>query len=46
MRIVQTPFRVSLFGGGTDVRNFFNKEGGQVLGFSIDKILILDHPLY
>ncbi len=37
MRIVQTPFRVSLFGGGTDVRNFFNKEGGQVLGFSIDK---------
>ena len=37
MIIVKTPFRISLFGGGTDVPAFFKKEGGQVLGFAINK---------
>ena len=37
MLIVKTPFRISLFGGGTDVPAFFTKEGGQVLGFAIKK---------
>ena len=37
MLIVKTPFRVSLFGGGTDVPCFFEKEGGQVIGFAIQK---------
>ena len=37
MFIVKTPFRVSLFGGGTDIPHFFKKEGGQVLGFAINK---------
>jgi len=35
--IVKTPFRISLFGGGTDIPSFFRKEGGQVLGFAIKK---------
>ena len=37
MLIIKTPFRVSLFGGGTDVPAFFKKEGGEVLGFAIKK---------
>ncbi len=37
MFIVKTPFRISLFGGGTDVPAFFTKNGGQVLGFAIKK---------
>ena len=37
MIIVKTPFRISLFGGGTDIPAFFKKEGGQVLGFAIKK---------
>ena len=37
MLIIKTPFRVSLFGGGTDVPAFFKKEGGKVLGFAIKK---------
>ena len=37
MLIVKTPFRISLFGGGTDVPGFFKKKGGQVLGFTIKK---------
>ena len=37
MIIVKTPFRISLFGGGTDIPSFFRKEGGQVLGFAIKK---------
>lgn len=37
MLIIKTPFRVSLFGGGTDVPTFFRMEGGQVLGLTIKK---------
>jgi len=37
MLITRTPFRVSLFGGGTDIPSFFQKEEGKVLSFSINK---------
>lgn len=37
MIITKTPFRVSFFGGGTDVQQFFNKHGGSVISTSIDK---------
>lgn len=37
MIITQTPLRVSLFGGGTDFKDFYIKEGGAVLSFGIDK---------
>ncbi len=37
MIITRTPFRISLFGGGTDIKEFFKREPGQVLSFSIDK---------
>jgi len=37
MVISKTPFRISFFGGGTDIPKFFNEEGGQVLSISIDK---------
>lgn len=37
MIICRTPFRVSLFGGGTDYPAWFEKYGGAVLGFAIDK---------
>jgi len=35
--ISRTPFRVSLAGGGTDLRSFYSKDFGQVLSTSIDK---------
>ena len=41
MIIVQTPLRVSLFGGGTDFRSFFLKEGGCVLSSDIDKYIFV-----
>lgn len=41
MIIVQTPLRVSLFGGGTDFRSFFLAEGGCVLSFAIDKFIFV-----
>jgi D-glycero-alpha-D-manno-heptose-7-phosphate kinase len=37
MIITQAPMRISLFGGGTDVPEYFMHHGGQVLSFSIDK---------
>jgi len=37
MIISRTPFRVSLFGGGTDYPAWFKEHGGAVLGGSIDK---------
>ncbi|MBQ3320623.1 kinase, partial [Candidatus Saccharibacteria bacterium] len=37
MIITKTPFRMSFFGGGTDIEDFFHKHGGAVLSTSIDK---------
>lgn len=37
MIISRTPFRVSLFGGGTDYPAWFRDHGGAVVGFAIDK---------
>ena len=41
MIIVQTPLRVSFFGGGTDFRAFFATEGGCVLTSAIDKYIFV-----
>lgn len=37
MIISRTPFRISLFGGGTDYPKWFHEHGGAVLGMTIDK---------
>jgi D-glycero-alpha-D-manno-heptose-7-phosphate kinase len=37
MIISRTPFRISLFGGGTDYRPWFREHGGAVIGTAIDK---------
>lgn len=37
MIIAQAPFRVSLFGGGTDFPEHFRENGGAVVGGSIDR---------
>ena len=37
MIITKTPFRMSFFGGGTDLENFFREYGGAVLSTTIDK---------
>jgi D-glycero-alpha-D-manno-heptose-7-phosphate kinase len=39
--IVQTPLRVSFFGGGTDFPSFFMEEGGCVLSSAIDKFIFV-----
>jgi len=41
MIISKTPYRISLFGGGTDHYEYFSKKGGIVLGGSIDKYIYL-----
>jgi D-glycero-alpha-D-manno-heptose-7-phosphate kinase len=35
--ISRTPFRISLFGGGTDYPSWFRHHGGAVIGAAIDK---------
>lgn len=37
MIISRTPYRVSLFGGGSDYPDWYLKNGGSVFGFAIDK---------
>ncbi len=37
MIISRTPFRVSLFGGGSDYPTWFRQNGGSVMGFTINK---------
>jgi D-glycero-alpha-D-manno-heptose-7-phosphate kinase len=39
--IVQTPLRISLFGGGTDFPAFYLSEGGCVLSTAIDKFIFV-----
>ena len=41
MIIVQTPLRISFFGGGTDFPSFFMEEGGCVLSSAIDKFIFV-----
>ncbi len=41
MIIVQTPVRVSFFGGGTDFPSFYRQEGGCVLSTAIDKYIFV-----
>jgi D-glycero-alpha-D-manno-heptose-7-phosphate kinase len=36
---VQTPLRISLFGGGTDFPDYFRANGGSVLSSAIDKYI-------
>lgn len=37
MIVTRTPFRMSFFGGGTDIPDYFNKYGGSVLSTTFDK---------
>jgi len=37
MIITRTPFRISLFGGGTDFPAWYRDHGGAVLSTTIDK---------
>ena len=37
MIITKTPFRMSFFGGGTDIENFFKENGGAVISSTFDK---------
>lgn len=37
MIITKTPFRMSFFGGGTDMESFFREYGGAVLSTTFDK---------
>lgn len=37
MIISRTPFRISLFGGGSDYPPWFRQHGGSVVGFAINK---------
>lgn len=41
MIIVQTPLRVSFFGGGTDFPSYYLAEGGAVLSSAIDKYIFI-----
>ncbi len=41
MIIVQTPMRISFFGGGTDFPDYFHQYGGCVLSTTIDKYIFV-----
>ena len=37
----RTPLRVSLFGGGTDYPDYFERAPGAVVGFSINRYIYI-----
>ena len=47
MIITRTPFRISLFGGGTDLPSFYHQHEGCVLSTTINKYMyIVLHPTF
>jgi D-glycero-alpha-D-manno-heptose-7-phosphate kinase len=47
MIITQTPLRISFFGGGTDLRDFYSQEEGCVLSSALDKsIYVIIKPRF
>ena len=45
MIVTRVPLRVSLFGGGTDLPEFYSRKDGRVLSFAINKyIYVVSHP--
>lgn len=47
MIITKAPFRVSFFGGGSDIADFYERHGGAVLSTSINKFMyISSHHLF
>ena len=41
MIITRSPLRISFFGGGTDLPDYYLKYGGEVLSTTIDKYLFI-----
>ena len=41
MFISQTPYRISLFGGGTDYPSWYSRNGGEVISTTIDKFIYI-----
>ena len=41
MIITKTPFRMSFFGGGTDMESFFRENGGAVLSTTFAKYVLM-----
>jgi len=41
MIITKTPYRISLFGGGTDIPAWYTENSGEVISFTIDKYCYL-----
>jgi len=47
MITTQTPFRISFFGGGSDIRGFYSRHPGAVLSAAINKSMYLTtHPYF
>ena len=41
MIISKTPLRISFFGGGTDYKNWYIKNGGEVISSTINKYIFV-----
>ena len=43
MRIIRAPLRISLFGGGTDLPEYYEKYGSTIISMAIDRHMYLVH---
>ncbi len=47
MITTQTPFRISFFGGGSDIKGFYSRHPGEVLSVAINKSMYMTtHPYF
>src|SRR5215469_16765351 len=42
MIITRTPFRITLGGGGTDLKSYYEKHGGFIFAAGLDKYMFID----
>jgi len=43
MHIIKAPLRISLFGGGTDLPEYYEENGSTIISMAIDKYMYLTH---
>ena len=43
MIVVKAPLRVSLFGGGTDIPEYYQEHGSTIVSFALDKSIYVIH---
>lgn len=43
MIVIKAPLRISLFGGGTDIKEYYSKHGSTIISFAVNRYIYLSY---